>query len=88
MENHCPRCGSDEIIPHLRVADESPMGGYRSREHVIEADAHPDALIFKDTVSVRISASVCGNCGHVELRADDYRGLYVAYRQAMRGEQS
>jgi hypothetical protein len=43
---------------------------------------NPEALIFKDRLYGRLSADICGDCGHVELRFENPEELYQHYRQA------
>lgn len=89
MDQICPRCRSEHLIRDLRLADESPaFGSERSKDHLVEFDSSPNALIFKDTMSVRVRAVVCGNCGHVELVAEDPQGLWAMYQEATHPRQS
>jgi hypothetical protein len=73
----CVRCGSAKMIPDARMLNEGVNG-----EPQLVVDANPDALLFKDRLYGRILADICGNCGHVELRAADPERLYEHYRQS------
>jgi hypothetical protein len=45
------------------------MGGgvYGSDDHAVTFDLNPHAAIFKSTISARVLARVCGECGHIAL---------------------
>ena len=75
----CAQCGSSKIIPNAQILDQG-----RSSDGVGYAmvDAHPEALIFKDRRYGRLGASICGNCGHVELRVENPRRLYEHWRRS------
>lgn len=75
----CPHCGSHKIIPHVRLLDQG-----RGSDGVAYAivDAHPEAFIFKDRLYGRIAASICGQCGHIELRAESPQRLYEHWRRS------
>jgi hypothetical protein len=64
----CPRCGSSKIVPNVAVLDH--LGGN------VQVDADPEALIFKDRLCVRLFADLCGDCGHVEFKAEHPAALY------------
>jgi predicted RNA-binding Zn-ribbon protein involved in translation (DUF1610 family) len=75
----CPRCGSTKIVPDARIRDYGePSDGML---HAM-VDADPKALIFKDRLYFQLLADICGECGHVELRAEDHRKLYSHYLQS------
>jgi hypothetical protein len=73
----CVKCGSAKMIPDARMLNEGVSG-----EPQLVVDANPDALIFKDRLFGQIVADICGDCGHVELRAVDPARLYEHYRQS------
>lgn len=81
MENmKCSRCGSDKIMPNLRIYDfANPVGTSRKNWIGIEVVAKPDALIFKDAHQELLRATVCGDCGNVELTVDNPKGLWESY---------
>jgi len=78
----CPRCGSAKIIRNARIFNqgESLIGQIQ-----VAVDANPEALIFKDRLHDQLVADVCGNCGHVELRAVHPKGLYEHYLRSSDG---
>jgi uncharacterized OB-fold protein len=91
MDNTCPQCGSKKIIPDLPLGAEvytSESGPYGSGTvrgggtvDVYVAGA-PQAWVFKDIASGGLTARVCGECGHVELRAKNFRLLYEKYEKS------
>lgn len=76
----CSRCGSDGVIPRLRVID---RGDDNARYDLqVEVQRRPNARFFKRPERSTLSAQVCGACGHTEFFTDAPRALYAAYRQA------
>jgi hypothetical protein len=76
----CPRCGSEEVIPRVRVAE---RGESNSRYDLqVEVQRRPNAVLFKRPERANLSARVCGVCGHTELYVDSPNALYTAYLQA------
>lgn len=75
-ESQCPKCGSKKIIPGTRVCDqgESSNGNLQA---VVYGD--PDAFIFKDRLYGKLTADICGDCGHVELKVENSGELYDHY---------
>jgi len=76
----CPRCGSDAVIPRVRVVDRD--SGDMRQDLEVEVQRRPSALLFKRPERSALSARVCGVCGHAELFAESPRALYAAYQQA------
>jgi hypothetical protein len=76
----CSRCGSDAIIPHVRVLDRDEGGTHRDLQ--VEVQRRPNALLFKRPERSKISAQVCGACGYAELYAETPRALHEAYLHA------
>jgi hypothetical protein len=74
----CSKCGSSKIIPKARVIDQ----GRNSDGHLeVVIYGKPDALLFKDRCYGRLTADICGECGHVELRVENPEELYDHYRR-------
>jgi hypothetical protein len=44
--------------------------------------SNPDAWIFKGEISARLHATICGECGHTELTAENPAALYAAFLKA------
>jgi hypothetical protein len=75
----CTRCGSSKIIPNTTIRDRCESSGEQLSAYV---DAAPDALIFKERLYSALVGDICGECGHVELKAEDHRSLYRHYLQS------
>jgi len=75
----CARCGSAKIMPDVRLVDQGQGSDGVSKVVVF---GNPDALLFKDRRYGKVTADLCGNCGHVELRVDNFRELYEHYRDS------
>jgi predicted nucleic-acid-binding Zn-ribbon protein len=82
-DNNCPKCGSGEVIPDVRIIDH----GHSNRPLDLSATVYtsPDAWIFKGPVSHLFKARVCGRCGYTEFYVDDPQGLAEAARRAASG---
>lgn len=77
----CSRCGSSMVIPNADVAGaQSPVVSLYA---VIERD--PNAMIFKDPMTSKLSIAVCGSCGYVEMTAAGAHHLWAAYAKARQG---
>jgi hypothetical protein len=44
---------------------------------------NPGAILFKDRLFTDVSADVCGQCGHMEMRAVKPEELYEHYLKAI-----
>jgi hypothetical protein len=76
----CRRCGSDEVMPRVRVAE---RGADDMRHDLqVEIQRRPNALFFKRPHRADLTARVCGACGFAELYVDAPGALYTAYLQA------
>ncbi len=80
MTSTCEVCGSDKIIPNVRVVDQ---GEYSDGNLSLVVLGNPDAVIFQDRHYGKITAHVCGECGHVELSVANPRALYQKYLKAL-----
>ena len=76
-DDTCGRCGSSKIIPRARAIDLGDHAIVGSLRVAVERD--PDALFFKGEERVDTYARICGECGFVELFAEDPQALYEAY---------
>jgi hypothetical protein len=77
----CAVCGSLKILPNVRVCDQ---GEHSSGSLRLVVYGDPNALIFKDRRYGEITARVCGECGHVELRVPNAANLYRHYLESQR----
>ncbi len=76
----CNRCGSDSILPRVRVVERGEDGLRQDLQ--LEVQRRPNALLFKRPERFTLSARVCGACGYAELYADSPGALHTAYLQA------
>ena len=78
LSPRCLKCDSDAMIPEVRVID---RGDANSTRHTTELGlaTKPDALVFKGEVRSETYAMVCGDCGFIELYADDPAALWDAH---------
>jgi hypothetical protein len=76
----CLRCGSDQVIPRVRVVDRDEGGTRQALQ--VEVQRRPNAMLFKRPERADITARVCAACGYAELYVDAPRALYSAYVQA------
>lgn len=82
MRGTCPRCGSDRIIPEVPLLDHYGDMGSWSDQARVNVHGAPEAWIFKDTVAGKLSARICGECGHAELQVSNFRELYAKYTKS------
>jgi len=82
MHDECPRCGSKKVIPDLplyvSVTTAGGSGGGGADVVILGA---PQAWIFKEPVYGGLTVCVCGECGHAELRANNFRKLYQTHEK-------
>ena len=75
----CARCGAQAMIPDASIVAK----GYGAMTPQISVNRNPEAKILKRPVTVDASVSVCGECGAVELRADEPHKLWEAYMEGL-----
>lgn len=80
MNEKCRKCGSQKLIPLVPVQDTGQYASGRLQAHV--GFSNPEAWFFKGAVNARLSATICGDCGHTELTAENPAELYEAYLKA------
>ena len=74
----CPKCGSKDLIPNLRIVD---LGQYNSENALhVKVQRRPRALMFKQTYRAKLRATICGRCGAVELSVENAAALLEAFR--------
>ena len=71
----CSKCGSENIMTNLQVR----VGVGEELE--VEVRGAPNALVFKQTHREALRATVCGECGNVELSAENPGALWKIYTQ-------
>jgi hypothetical protein len=82
VEPRCTVCGSTKVVPNVQVLDQGQHSG-GTLQVVIYGD--PDAIIFKDRLWGKIRADICGQCGHVQLRVNNFNELYDHYLNSIGG---
>ncbi|HEX6986717.1 MAG TPA: hypothetical protein VF170_15155 [Planctomycetaceae bacterium] len=78
----CLRCGSEKVIPDVPLRDAYGDVGAFSRTASVQVEGAPGAWFFKDAAAGGLHADICGECGHVELRVDNFRELYAKHLKA------
>jgi len=81
MPDHCAKCGSRNVIPPTVASIHRGTTSLSSEQLFVGVEVHPDAVLRKGTVRAIVGATVCGDCGHLELAVDDFRALWDAYQQ-------
>lgn len=65
MKNTCKSCNSTNLIEGLTIADQSHYGKFKLS---IDLETDPSGVIFRGTKSHNLIASVCTDCGSVDLK--------------------
>ena len=73
----CAKCGSEKIIPLVGIMDQGQYSDGKLKAFV--GFTNPEAWLFKGRVYARLRATICGECGHTELTAENPGALYEAY---------
>jgi len=78
-EMTCSDCGSADVMPDMTIVDH----GHINMKHDlgIELHANPEAWIFKEAQKGVLKATICGQCGKVELSVDNARELWQIYKR-------
>ena len=74
MVNRCAKCGSEQVMPEGRL-----FGNHRVQVGVGKPKGIWSLFNVPTTFST-VSARVCGNCGYIELYAEDARSLWERTR--------
>ena len=77
----CAKCGSTSIIRRALVVDKVSAAG-AEQNFTVRVDADPGAVMFKKSVRSDVHAWICGECGYMELYADNPAELYQAFSTA------
>jgi hypothetical protein len=81
METQCAKCGSPKIIPMVGIKDQGQHSDGSLTTQAV-GYTNPDAWIFKGPIATRLHATICGECGHTELTAENPAALYEAFIKA------
>jgi hypothetical protein len=83
MHDPCPRCDSNKLIPDLSLdVKVSVPEGYAPGTADVSVQGAPQAWVFKDTIYGGLTVRVCGECGHAELNARNFRQLFEKYEKS------
>ncbi|MBD3675927.1 MAG: hypothetical protein HUJ26_20655 [Planctomycetaceae bacterium] len=80
MTTTCEKCGSDKIIPEVKMLD---SGQYSAGNTKVVIHGNPEAIFFKERFYGELTADICGECGHVELNAANPEELWRAYQKSL-----
>lgn len=80
-ETNCPKCGSNDVIPDVRILDAFGTGPEAKQSLQVEVHENPGAWLFKGTQRNALRANICGQCGFAELYVKDAHELLDAYRK-------
>jgi len=89
---HCASCGSERIIPlatmgnKMQAALGNAVGIQGEPVVVINTNSQGGAFTQRHVLSC-IHAWVCGECGYMQLFADDPQMLHAAYQEFLRATQ-
>lgn len=73
-EKNCTQCGSDKVLQDLAL-----QAGVGQLAVIVEGN--PDAVIFKDAKILRLQATVCAECGNVDLFVENPNELWETYNK-------
>jgi hypothetical protein len=72
----CPRCRSDNVLYDVPV---SGWGGAAGQQWQLVLQSEIPASPGQAPATLKLQATICGDCGHVEFRAVDPASLYQWY---------
>ena len=84
MSNSCAKCGSTKLIPGVTVKDQGQYSDGQLKALV--GYLNPEAMVFRGRTYAKLRATICGECGYVELWAEDPARLYEAYTRTQKGD--
>jgi hypothetical protein len=76
---NCGSCGSTKMSPDIPMPDRAGAYGDVDGQAYVKLQGRPEGWIRKDTAFSDLFMTICGECGHVEIRASNYRELYGKY---------
>lgn len=75
---NCSRCGSEKVMPNLQIKDRL-RPGMKLVVEVEEEEEKLNTMIFKRSPNSPMTATVCSDCGNVELTVDNPKLLWEHY---------
>jgi predicted nucleic-acid-binding Zn-ribbon protein len=80
MDTPCSKCGSTEVLTDIPVV--TSVDRFSANPVVALAHKKPDALVFKQPVTRRFLARICGSCGFAEFYVEDPKGFVAIAKRA------
>ena len=77
----CRLCGSAKVVPRTTVKAEG-LVVHPSHRLVVAVQGRRGGILDGQEATREMTASVCAECGHVELFAEDPEYLYEVYRNS------
>lgn len=77
----CAKCSSTSVIQRAMAVDKVSAAG-AEQASTVRVDADPNAMVFKKSARSVVHAWICGQCGYIELYADNPGELYQAFTAA------
>jgi hypothetical protein len=77
MNARCAKCDSKKLIPLVGILDQGQYSDGSLKAAV--GYTNPDAWLFKGPIFATLRATICGECGHTELTAENPADLYEKY---------
>jgi predicted nucleic-acid-binding Zn-ribbon protein len=74
----CVKCESTSVIQRAMVVDKVSAAG-AEQDFTVRVDADPSAFMFKKSARSVVHAWICGQCGYIELYAENPGELYQAF---------
>jgi hypothetical protein len=76
----CSKCGSMKVIPDATIEDQ----GHRSDGYLrVVVYGRPSAIIMKDRMYGVLTADICADCGHAELKVANAQNLFNHYLKSL-----
>jgi hypothetical protein len=76
---NCKKCGSDKIIPDLRIRDHAHGNVEKNLSVYIQKTDH---IFFNKLEQGELIAQICCGCGNVELTINNTDALWEAYQKS------
>ena len=76
----CSKCGSMKVIADATIEDQ----GHRSDGYLrVVVYGRPSAIIMKDRMYGVLTADICADCGHAELKVANAQNLFNHYLKSL-----
>lgn len=83
MMTQCPKCGSNEIVPDLKLlTNDTVSSGMPLFAKLVEPEpAKKPFMWMADEVKINFHAAVCGACGHTQIYTKQYEEVLEAHKK-------